>query len=127
MIFKTLKAAIIVIGNQRVYTFTRIILTLKAPGFKFNFLATCFCLATETRTFKAMHSLNQNKRPANMRRWPNVGLLLAHRLRRWPNTKTTLGQLGISTIHQILLQSCLFERQIEKLKTAIDLISISQS
>ena len=30
--------------------------------------------------------------PANMRRWPNVGLLLAHRLRRWPNSKLTLGQ-----------------------------------
>ena len=30
--------------------------------------------------------------PANMRRWPNVGLLLAHRLRRWPNSKPTLGQ-----------------------------------
>ena len=27
-----------------------------------------------------------------MRRWPNVGLLLAHRLRRWPNSKPTLGQ-----------------------------------
>ena len=30
--------------------------------------------------------------PANMKRWPNVGLLLAHRLRRWPNSKLTLGQ-----------------------------------
>ena len=30
--------------------------------------------------------------PANMRRYPNVGLLLAHRLRRWPNSKPTLGQ-----------------------------------
>ena len=29
---------------------------------------------------------------ANMRRWPNVGLLLAHRLRRWPTSKPTLGQ-----------------------------------
>ena len=27
-----------------------------------------------------------------LRRWPNVGLLLAHRLRRWPNSKPTLGQ-----------------------------------
>ena len=24
---------------------------------------------------------------ANMRHWPNVGLLMAHRLRRWPNSK----------------------------------------
>ena len=30
--------------------------------------------------------------PANMRRWPNVGLPLAHRLRRLPNSKPTLGQ-----------------------------------
>ena len=30
--------------------------------------------------------------PANMRRWPNFGLLLAHRLRRWSNSKPTLGQ-----------------------------------
>ena len=30
--------------------------------------------------------------PANMRRWPNVGFLLAHRLRRWPNRKPTLAQ-----------------------------------
>ena len=30
--------------------------------------------------------------PANMRRWPNVGLPLAHRLRRWLNSKPTLGQ-----------------------------------
>ena len=30
--------------------------------------------------------------PANTRRWPNVGLTLAHRLRRWPNISPTLGQ-----------------------------------
>ena len=28
-----------------------------------------------------------------MRRCPNVGLLLAHRLRRWTNSEPTLGQL----------------------------------
>ena len=28
----------------------------------------------------------------NMRRWPNVALLLAHRLRRWPNSKPALDQ-----------------------------------
>ena len=27
-----------------------------------------------------------------MRRWPDVGLLLVHRLRRWPNRKPTLAQ-----------------------------------
>ena len=27
-----------------------------------------------------------------MRRWPNAGLLFAHRLRRWSNTKPMLGQ-----------------------------------
>ena len=27
-----------------------------------------------------------------MGRLPNVGLLLAHRLRRWPNSKPTLAQ-----------------------------------
>ena len=30
--------------------------------------------------------------PENMRRWPNVGLLLAHRLRGWPNNKPTLAE-----------------------------------
>ena len=30
--------------------------------------------------------------PANMRRWPNIGLLLAHRLRSWPNSKSALSQ-----------------------------------
>ena len=30
--------------------------------------------------------------PANTRRQPNVGLMLAHRLRRWPNINSTLGQ-----------------------------------
>ena len=30
--------------------------------------------------------------PANMRRWPNVGLLLAHRLGSWPNSKPALSQ-----------------------------------
>ena len=30
--------------------------------------------------------------PANMRRWPNIGLLLTHSLRRWPNSKPPLGQ-----------------------------------
>ena len=29
---------------------------------------------------------------ATMRRWPNVALRLAHRLRRRPNSKPTLGQ-----------------------------------
>ena len=30
--------------------------------------------------------------PANMRRWPNVGLQLGQRRRRWANCKPTLGQ-----------------------------------
>ena len=30
--------------------------------------------------------------PANMRRWPNVDLLLGHRRRRWANSKPALGQ-----------------------------------
>ena len=28
--------------------------------------------------------------PANMRRWPNIGLLFSHRLRSWPNSKSAL-------------------------------------
>ena len=38
--------------------------------------------------------------PANIRRWPNVRLLLAHRLRRWPNSKPTLSQRTIFTGEQ---------------------------
>ena len=34
--------------------------------------------------------------PANMRRWPNVGLLLGQRRRRWANSKPTLGQRRMS-------------------------------
>ena len=30
--------------------------------------------------------------PANMRRWPNVGLLLVHRLRSCPSSKPALSQ-----------------------------------
>ena len=30
--------------------------------------------------------------PANMRRWPNAGLMLSHLLRRWPNINTASGQ-----------------------------------
>ena len=30
--------------------------------------------------------------PANTRRWPNVGLMLAQRRRRWANVSPTLGQ-----------------------------------
>ena len=30
--------------------------------------------------------------PANTTRWPNAGLMLAHRLRRWANIKPALGQ-----------------------------------
>ena len=30
--------------------------------------------------------------PANMSRWPNVGLLLGQRRRRWAGSKPTLGQ-----------------------------------
>ena len=29
----------------------------------------------------------------NMGPWPNVGILLAHRLRRWPDSKPALGQI----------------------------------
>ena len=34
----------------------------------------------------------ERKSKQNMRRWPNIGLLLAHRLRRWANSKPALGQ-----------------------------------
>ena len=39
-----------------------------------------------------LYFLGINCIPANMRHWPNVGLLLGHRLRRWPNSKPTLGK-----------------------------------
>ena len=35
--------------------------------------------------------------PDNTRRWPNVGLLLGHRLRRWRNIKPALGQHRVFT------------------------------
>ena len=47
---------------------------------------------------------------ANMRRYPNVGLLLAHRPRRWPNSKPTLGQhlifAGFTGTHRQHFDSC---------------------
>ena len=44
--------------------------------------------------------------PANMKRSPYAGLLLAHRLRRWPNSKPTFAQrltclLGTDTYYWI--------------------------
>ena len=36
--------------------------------------------------------LGREKWPANVSRWPNAGLLLAHRLQRWPVSKPTLAQ-----------------------------------
>ena len=36
-------------------------------------------------------SLHLSCRWSNTRRWPNVGLLLAHRLRRWANISPVLG------------------------------------
>ena len=47
-----------------------------------------------------------------MRRRPNVGLLLAHRLRRWPNSKPTLAQrlmfagCGIDPEEAVVLSIC---------------------
>ena len=40
---------------------------------------------------------------ANIKRCPNVGLLLGHRLRRWPYTKPTLGQRFIFAVHPLLV------------------------
>ena len=36
--------------------------------------------------------INNDTFPVNMRRWPNIGLLLGQRRRRWTNSKPTLGQ-----------------------------------
>ena len=33
-----------------------------------------------------------NVNPVNMGRWPDAGLMLAHRLRRWPNINPALGE-----------------------------------
>ena len=44
-----------------------------------------------TTVKKAMVSVSLSL-PANMRRWPNVGLLLAQRRRRWANSKPALAQ-----------------------------------
>ena len=41
--------------------------------------------------FNSYVILSKRYNQANIRRRPNFGLLLAHRLRRWPNSKTTLG------------------------------------
>ena len=48
----------------------------------------CMCACTLSVHWCTLLSDN----PANTRRWPNVGLILAHRLRRWPNINPTLGQ-----------------------------------
>ena len=51
---------------------------------------------------------------ASTRRWRNVGLMLAHRLRRWPNIDPTLGHrlvfAGYSTSHYIAIHERPFER-----------------
>ena len=51
--------------------------------------------------------------PRNTRRWPKVGLMLAHRLRRWPNNNPTSGQrlvfAGTWSRRSVYI-SCLFYR-----------------
>ena len=42
-------------------------------------------------SFVSVHSLRLSCRQSNTRRWPNVGLLLAHRLRCWANISPVLG------------------------------------
>ena len=53
---------------------------------------------------------------ANRRLWPNVGIMLAHRLRRWSNIMPTVGQrlvfAGIRTSFRLGLSS---SRDIEPL------------
>ena len=41
-------------------------------------------------TWMRIASITNHNNPANTKRWPDVGLLLAHRLCRWTNIKTTL-------------------------------------
>ena len=42
-------------------------------------------------SFVSVRSFSLSCRRSNTRRWPNVGLLLAHRLRRWANVSPVLG------------------------------------
>ena len=50
----------------------------------------------------------------HIKRWPDVGLMLGHRLRRWPNIKPTLGRrflltvgaVGLAQITSLDLLSC---------------------
>ena len=46
----------------------------------------------EWRGFSGVLTAWFDQWPANMRHWPNAGLLLVHRLRRWPSSKPALGQ-----------------------------------
>ena len=42
-------------------------------------------------SFVSVRSVRLSYRRSNTRRWPSVGLLLAHRLRRWANISPVLG------------------------------------
>ena len=74
--------------------------------------------------------------PANMRRWPNIGLLLAHRLRSWPNSKSALSQrlmfagyvqylllIHVQFCHAIYIEACVAIYQVENRFIRINNIS----
>ena len=53
----------------------------------------CFTSVRSVCTFSPIHFCKQflSCRRSNMRRWPNAGLMVAHRLRRWANISPVLG------------------------------------
>ena len=50
----------------------------------------------------------------NMRRWPNVGLMLAHRLRRRPSINSRLGQSLMFVVKTTALGLCKYLLQVDR-------------
>ena len=65
-------------------------LSASLGGFNLKSMYHMFCPIKCTRFTPLL--LLARRIPADTRRWSNVGLTLAHRLRRWPNVSPTLDQ-----------------------------------
>ena len=75
--------------NEIICDITRIIClpSIEVETYRF----TCHSLFVHPISFVSVRSLCLSCRRSNTRRWPNVGLLLAHRLRRWASISPVLG------------------------------------
>ena len=126
-------------GKKRDWFGTEIIRFLSGSWF----VHACPQLITATRDYankardplRGLAILRDRYFPARTKRWTNVGLLLAHRLRRWPNIKPTLVQrpatvgLGFSNPRKRRIYFCWWTSEVDRpgVKTRVNQPSTPQS